>query len=96
MAAILLFREKRIEADGSIIEMTIWRVPLSVTPSRHALKYSLFYGRPGRRIVGFDNERGKGDHVHGLGEERPYRIVSVEQLVADLLTEVNKVETRGE
>ncbi len=96
MKAALLFREKRVEADGSIMEMTIWRVPLPVTPSQHESKYSLFYGRAGERIVGFDNERGKGDHVHVLGRERPYRFVSVEQLVADFLAEVSKVETRSD
>ena len=54
------------------------------------LKYSLFYGRSGVRIVGYDNERGKGDHKH-LGEmETRYRFVSVEKLVADFLAEVER------
>ena len=88
MSAVLLFRERRVEADGAVLEMTIWRVPNPVLPSTHGLKYSLFYGRPGERIVGFDNERGKGDHVHIRGEERPYTFTSVEQLMADFLTEV--------
>ena len=54
------------------------------------LKYSLFYGRDGVRIVGYDNERGKGDHKH-LGEmETHYRFVSVEKLVADFLADVER------
>jgi hypothetical protein len=54
------------------------------------LKYSLFYGRDGLRIVGYDNERGKGDHKH-LGEmETRYRFVSVEKLVADFLADVER------
>jgi hypothetical protein len=32
----------------------------------------LFYGRPGLREVGNDNERGKGDHRHFQGTETPY------------------------
>ncbi len=40
--------------------------------SAHGLKYSLFYGRPGLREVGNDNERGKGDHRHFQGTETPY------------------------
>ena len=56
------------------------------------LKYSLFYGRDGVRIVGYDNERGKGDHKHlGVMETR-YRLVSVEKLVADFLADVEAGE----
>ena len=52
------------------------------------MKYSLFYGVPGKRIVGYDNERGKGDHRH-LGEkEEPYLFVSPEMLIADFLADV--------
>ena len=44
------------------------------------LKYSLFYGRLGTREVGYDNERGKGDHRHFKGAETQYRFSSVEQI----------------
>jgi hypothetical protein len=50
--------------DGAIMEITVWRVPQPVPPSTHGLKYSLFYGRSGEREVGYDDERGKGDHRH--------------------------------
>ena len=42
MKAKLLFRERRLFDDGAIMEMTIWRVPTSVPPTTHGLKYSLF------------------------------------------------------
>lgn len=96
MRAVLLFQEKRTEASGAILEMTIWRVPASVPPSTHGLKYSLFYGRPGQRIIAFDNERGKGDHMHINGAERPYQFTSVEQLVSDFLAEVAEWEKSDE
>lgn len=92
MKAVLLFQEKRTEASGAILEMTIWRVPSPVLPSTHGLKYSLFYGRARQRIVAFDNERGKVDHIHIDGVERPYEFTSVEQLVSDFLAEVAKRE----
>jgi hypothetical protein len=92
MPAERLFHEKRVTAQGAIIEMSIWRVPTPVPPSSHRLKYSLFYGVPGRRLVGFDNERGKGDHKHVGGQEHAYEFSTVEQLVADFLTEVARLE----
>ena len=62
--AILELYFKQVLADGAIIEMTVWRLPAATTERPHGLKYALFYGRRGKRIVGYDNERGKGDHRH--------------------------------
>ena len=87
MKAELLFHQ-RIDYDGAIVEMVLWRVPSPVPPSVHWLKYSLFYGRPGIREVGYDNERGKGDHRHFQGTETAYAFTSVEQLVADFWSDV--------
>jgi hypothetical protein len=67
MDATLIIRDRRILADGAIIEVVVWRVPTPVPPTTHGLKYRLFYGKNSQRIVGFDNERGKGDHKHILG-----------------------------
>jgi hypothetical protein len=51
----------------------------------------LFYGYPGRSLVGYDNERAKGDHRHRDDQELPYAFVSVEQLVADFLDDVRRI-----
>jgi Family of unknown function (DUF6516) len=91
MKARLLFHERRLFDDGAIMEMKIWRVPEPVPPSAHGLKYSLFYGYPGRRLVGYGNERTKGDHRHLDDRELPYTFVSVEQLMADFLADVRRV-----
>jgi Family of unknown function (DUF6516) len=48
----------------------------------------LFYGRPGVREVGYDNERGKGDHRHFKGVETPYAFSTVEQLMTDFWSDV--------
>jgi hypothetical protein len=74
--------------------MVIWRVPAPVPPSTHGLKYSLYYGRRGRREVGYDNERGKGDHRHFRGKEYSYAFTTVEQLMVDFWSDVRIV--RGE
>ena len=90
MKAKQIFYDKAVLPDNSIVEMIIWQLPKPSPERPHGLKYSLFYGYDGLRIVGYDNERGKGDHKH-LGEvESQYRFVSVEKLVADFLIDVER------
>ena len=90
MKAERLFYDKAVYPDGFIVEMVIWRVAIPVQPSTHGLKYRLFYGREGERVVGYDNELGKGDHRHVRGREYRYRFVTVEKLVTDFLAEVER------
>lgn len=82
MKAIELFRTKDHFGYG-IVEIVIWQVPEPVPPSEHPYKYRLVYVVEGKRIVGFDNERGKGDHQHLGDREAPYRFTSPQQLMAD-------------
>lgn len=91
MRAKLIFHGRRLFDDGAIMEMRIWQVPEPVPASQHHLKYSLFYGIPGKRLVGYDNERGKGDHRHPDNVEQSHDFVSVEKLVADFLDDVRKL-----
>lgn len=94
MKAKRAFHDRGQFPDGAIIEMTIWILPKPVVGSLHPFKYSLFYGYPGNRVVGYDNERGKGDHRHLDAVEKPYVFTTVEALMADFLADVKRV--RGE
>jgi hypothetical protein len=94
MKAMRIFYDRMDYPDGSILEMTIWEVPKPVEGSAHQLKYSLYYGAPGLRLVGYDNERGKGDHRHVKSREEPYSFKTPEALIADFLADVQKL--RGE
>ena len=87
-AADLLFHSKRLFDDGAIAELKIWALPEPVLGSTHGLKYSLYYGQAGQRLVGYDNERGKGDHRHYGDREERYDFTAVEQLVADFENDV--------
>ena len=60
--AQLITRFKDVTTDGAILEVVIWKVPKPVPPTDHGYKYSAVYLMGGVRIVGFDNERGKGNH----------------------------------
>lgn len=91
MSAQLITSIKNINPDGSILEIVIWKVPKPVPPNEHGYKYRAVYVVDGVRIVGFDNERGKGDHCHIDGKELPYAFTGVDQLLEDFIA---AVETR--
>lgn len=91
MKAQRIFDDKTSLPDGSIVEMVIWQLPSRSDDRPHGLKYRLFYGRDGKRIVGYDNERGKGDHKHFLDVEKRYKFTSVEKLVADFLADIERI-----
>ena len=79
---------KNINPDGSILEVVIWKVPKPVPPTEHGYKYRAVYVVGGVRLVGFDNERGKGDHCHIGGKELPYVFTSVDHLLEDFIAAV--------
>jgi hypothetical protein len=82
MKATLLFHSKTDDANGNITEIRIWLVA-KTDHTPYGFKYSLVYIERGVRIVGYDNERGKGDHRHFDGEETPYCFVDVDSLIED-------------
>ena len=94
MEAVLLYRDKYIYRDGAIREMVIWRLAEADSEYLHRLKYRLFYGYPGKSLVRYDNERGKGDHRHYQDREEAYNWVSITQLVTDFKADIKKL--RGE
>ncbi len=87
--AELLHREKRSYAGG-IVEIVIWRVPQPAAPAEHAYKYRLVFVRGGKRVLGYDNERGKGDHRHSGKTEMPYLFVDEAQLLDDFWRDVKE------
>jgi hypothetical protein len=93
MSAVLLAHAKEVRDDGSIVEIMIWEVPEPVPPSTHRFKYRLFFGTPGTRRVGYDNERGKGDHRHLGDREEAYAFSTVDQLLADFRRDVGAWES---
>jgi Family of unknown function (DUF6516) len=82
--------------NGLIVEIKIWKLPAPTDERPHGLKYSLFFGRDGERIVGYDNEAGKGDHRHYRTNEEPYLFRSMEQLYIDFWADVKREEMWNE
>lgn len=93
MPVKLVYEFKQAFHDGAIVEMVIWRLPEPLPGSRHPYQSRLFYGYPVRRLIGYDNERGKADHRHFAGREEPYNFVSVGRMIAEFVTEVTARRT---
>lgn len=89
MKAELITRFKSVADDGGVTELVVWRVPQPVSPSGHGYKYRAVYVVDGVRVIGFDNERGKGDHCHLHGRELPYNFTTVDALVEDFIAAVD-------
>ncbi len=86
------FRE--VLPDGTIVEGVIWALPRPTPDRPHGYKYRLYCGRAGKCLVRYDNETGKGDHVHHGNEECPYRFVSLDELMADFYCDVRALVGR--
>lgn len=87
MKATLARHEKVTDELGNTMEITLWRIP-PTTDKPHGLKYSLVYVVAGKRVIGYDNGEGKGDHRHYGDREEPYCFVTLRQLADDFLVDV--------
>jgi hypothetical protein len=93
MKASLVIRERIVFSDRELVEMVVWRVPSPVPASAHVFKYRLVFIQDGKRVIGYDNERGKGDHRHFRETEMPIHFTSIAALISSFIAEVE--ELRG-
>jgi len=90
-AKATLVIERRIIFGGrDFAEVVVWQVPAPVPPSEHRFKYRLVSIVHGRRVIGFDNERGRGDHRHDAGVISEYRFQGIDRLLGDFATAVEQ------
>ncbi|MBM4345904.1 MAG: hypothetical protein FJ100_21230 [Deltaproteobacteria bacterium] len=92
--AELVTKFKDVQQDGATLELVVWRLAEAVPPSAHRFKYRAAYVVNGVRVIGFDNERGKGDHCHVDGVEYPYTFVDPARLVEDFIAAVAARRTK--
>ena len=70
MKAKLIKHDKITDEAGNTIEIKMWVVP-KTADKPYGFKYSLVYIVNNKRIVGYDNAEGKGDHRHYKEGEEP-------------------------
>ena len=69
---------------GIVVAKCIYRLVKPNVDAPHGYSYRLHCGTlDGQTLVRFDNETGKGDHVHWGSVEEPYPFTTPEQLLAD-------------
>jgi len=88
--ANLLLRERLVLSQRAFVEIVIWRLPAPSRGSAHGLKYRLAYVANGQCVLRFDNEAGKGDHMHVDEVEVPYAFTDLQALQADFWRAVSR------
>lgn len=94
MKATLIARRRFEVAANTFAEMVVWEVPEPVPSSQHRFKYRLVLIHRGKRILGFDNERGMGDHRRDGAVEIPYLFRDIDHLIADFLAAIDEWSAR--
>ena len=91
MKAIQLVRRRIEYSEDRFAEIVIWKVDQPVPGSAHSYKYRLAYVVNERCILRFDNESGKGDHLHIRDEEVNYKFKSIESLLVDFQDQIRRL-----
>jgi hypothetical protein len=84
-------RNSKLVLGKIAVQESIWAVPQAIPGCAHGYKYSLALIVNGECILRYDNERGKGDHRHFMGQESAYAFVSLEMLMDDFQAEVQRI-----
>lgn len=89
MKAQLIIKD-RVRKGDALIERVVWIVPTPVKGCVHRFKYRLYCGRNDATVIRYDNESGKGDHLHlGANErQRAYSFTTLEQLILDFEADI--------
>ena len=88
MRAASILNKRVADTEGGFAEYVVWLLPKPLPPSVHPYKYRLAYVKNRECVVRYDNERGKGDHRHFGGREKPYAFTTPRQLIADFEADI--------
>ena len=95
MKAKLLLKQKFVMSETAFAEIVIWQLPAPLSGSTHNFKYRLAYVVNNQCVLRYDNEAGKGNHVHVNQQEISYNFVSTEQLVDDFFAQIKRMENQS-
>jgi hypothetical protein len=88
-AQMILDRRLQL-GECAFVELVLWALSRPVPGSAHRFKYRLAYVVDEVCVLRYDNETGKGDHVHRDGGEAKYVFSSPEALLSDFWKDVER------
>lgn len=95
MKAQLLLKQRFVMSEIAFAEIVIWQLPAPLDGSTHDFKYRLAYVVNNQCVLRYDNETGKGNHVHINQQEVSYNFVSTEQLIDDFFAQIKRMESQS-
>lgn len=97
--AIKILEANHRYKDGDILRAIIWKVPKS-REFPQAIKYAFCYIHQNRRVLGYDNERKKGHHMHLIDLQtnkeiqKPVHVEDIEMLFQQFREQVREVRRK--
>ncbi len=91
--ARLIYYNEEITPEGDMVIKKAWKINKN-RDFPHGIKYSLAYIHNGKRILGYDNERSKGDHKHYFEDEEKYNFVDVNKLSDDFDKDIKNLRRK--
>lgn len=80
MKARLIEKSRTVIGETAFFEVVLWHLPEPVPGSSHPFKYRLALVMNGECVLRYDNERGKGDHLHMENSEEAIEFTSLDAL----------------
>lgn len=93
MKAKLLLKQRFVLSESAFAEIVIWQLRVPLNGSIHDYKYRLAYVVNGECVLRYDNEAGKGNHLHIKEQEIDYNFLSTEQLIDDFFAQIKLMES---
>ena len=81
----LLIDEHYVLDGRTFVEIVVWRLDRPVRGSTHRFKYRLALVSDSTCVLRYDNEAGKGDHLHIGGAEKHYNFADFRDTVSRFL-----------
>ena len=94
MKAKLFLKRRFLLSEAAFAEIVIWQLQAPLDGSAHDYKYRLAYVVNGDCVLRYDNETGKGNHLHLNEQELSYDFVSPEQLLKDFFAQIKRMENQ--
>ena len=93
MGAILLRREKYVDADGDLVELVLWQVPRSAAyPDGIRYRLAFVLAETTKPAVLYDNHHPKGHHRHRGAAQIAYTFSTADELLVDFLADVHRAK----